>query len=115
MPSRLVRRDVFRFVVVTLCFLALNQLLAFLFDNHFCSRRRTHPRSAFVKGRTFNSGSSPLEIQWRRPKIKESSWQRPFRLISCLLFGRETHASTTQSDPLLLPRRNGPCQEDVAL
>src|SRR5919201_550406 len=36
-------------------------------------------------------------------------------LISCLLFGRETHASTTQSDPLLLPTRNGPCREDGAL
>src|SRR5262249_29027536 len=35
--------------------------------------------------------------------------------ISCLLFGRETHASTTQSDPLLLPTRNGPCREDGAL
>src|SRR5262245_59161933 len=35
-------------------------------------------------------------------------------LISCLLFGRETHASTTQSDPLLLPTRNGPCREDGA-
>src|SRR5437763_12532424 len=36
-------------------------------------------------------------------------------LISRLLFGRETHASTTQSDPLLLPTRNGPCREDGAL
>src|SRR4029077_18939898 len=36
-------------------------------------------------------------------------------LISCLLFGRETHASTTQSDPLLLPTRNGPYREDGAL
>ena len=35
--------------------------------------------------------------------------------ISCLLFGRETHASTTQSDPLLLPTRNGPYREDGAL
>ena len=32
-----------------------------------------------------------------------------------LLFGRETHVSTTQSDPLLLPTRNGPCREDGAL
>jgi hypothetical protein len=31
------------------------------------------------------------------------------------LFGRETHASTTQSDPLLLPTRNGPYREDGAL
>src|SRR5437667_12602848 len=29
--------------------------------------------------------------------------------------GRETHASTTQSDPLLLPTRNGPCRKDEAL
>ena len=36
-------------------------------------------------------------------------------LISCLLFGRETHASTTQSDPLLLPTRNGRYREDGAL
>src|SRR5215472_3609025 len=36
-------------------------------------------------------------------------------LISCLLFGRETHASATQSDPLLLPTRNGPYREDGAL
>src|SRR4051794_28643964 len=36
-------------------------------------------------------------------------------LSSCLLFGRETHASTTQSDPLLLPTRNGPCRKDGAL
>src|SRR4051812_36632557 len=34
---------------------------------------------------------------------------------SCLSFGRETHASTTQSDPVLLPARNGPCREDGAL
>src|SRR6516225_4932099 len=42
---------------------------------------------------------------------------RPFStyLISCLLFGPKTHASTTQSDPLLLPTRNGPCREDGAL
>src|SRR5215470_671017 len=36
-------------------------------------------------------------------------------LISCLFFGRETHASTTQCDPLLLPTRNGPCRENGAL
>src|SRR4030095_11108675 len=36
-------------------------------------------------------------------------------LISCLLFGRETHASTTRSDVLLLPTRNGPWREDGAL
>src|SRR5207302_4868559 len=32
----------------------------------------------------------------------------------CLLCGRETHASTTQSDPLLLPTRNGLYQKDRA-
>src|SRR5437667_1138419 len=32
----------------------------------------------------------------------------------CLLCGRETHASTTQSDPLLLPTRNDPYQKDRA-
>jgi hypothetical protein len=36
-------------------------------------------------------------------------------LIARLLFGRETHGSTTQSDPLLLPTRNGPYREDGAL
>src|SRR5690348_9786367 len=35
--------------------------------------------------------------------------------FSCLLFGRETHASTNQFDPLLLPMRNGPCREDGSL
>src|SRR5262249_23730468 len=33
----------------------------------------------------------------------------------CLLCGQETHASATQSDPLLLPTRNGRCREDAAL
>src|SRR5215475_3021051 len=33
----------------------------------------------------------------------------------CLLCGQETHASTTQSDPLLLPTRNGRCRKDGAL
>ena len=32
----------------------------------------------------------------------------------CLLCGRETHASTTQSDPLLLLTRNGPYRKDGA-
>jgi hypothetical protein len=51
----------------------------------------------------------------RRP-IKRDLLAMPFQiLISCLLFGRETHALTTQSDPLLLPTRNGPCREDGAL
>jgi hypothetical protein len=36
MPLRLVRRDVLRFVAVTRRFVALNQLLAFLFYDHFC-------------------------------------------------------------------------------
>src|SRR5215471_3810754 len=44
---------------------------------------------------------------------QEISWQRPFSTYS--LFGRETHASATQSDPLLLPTRNGQYREDGAL
>ena len=46
--------------------------------------RRTHPRSALVKGRTFNSGYSALDFQWRRPKIREISWKHPFSIY--LLF-----------------------------
>src|SRR4029450_12377337 len=54
--------------------------------------------------------------RWRGPKIKRDLLATPLSIpISCLLFGRETHASTTQSDPLLLPTRNGPCREDGAL
>src|SRR6201993_3998296 len=54
--------------------------------------------------------------RWRGPKIKRDLSATPLSIpISCLLFGRETHASTTQSDPLLLPTRNGPCREDGAL
>src|SRR5215472_10505602 len=33
----------------------------------------------------------------------------------CLLCGQETHASATQSDPLLLPTRNGPYRKNGAL
>src|SRR5262249_17747692 len=58
----------------------------------------------------FQCGSRAFD---RRPDTK------PLEMVpaysSCLLFGRETHASTTQSDPLLLPARNGPCREDGAL
>src|SRR5262245_21470286 len=65
----------------------------------------------------------PLHIRWRGPKIKRDFLATPFQYLfltprlaaPCLLFGRETHASTTQSDPLLLPTRNGPCREDGAL
>src|SRR4029450_4007040 len=54
--------------------------------------------------------------RWRAPKTKRDPSAPPLSIpISCLLFGRETHASTTQSDPLLLPTRNGPCREDGAL
>src|SRR5262249_1033564 len=55
------------------------------------------------------------DIRWRGPKIKRDLGNALSILISRLLFGRETHASTTQSDPLLLPTRNGPCREDGAL
>src|SRR5262245_28993424 len=65
----------------------------------------------------------PLHIRWRGPKIKRDLLATPFQYLfltprlaaPCLLFGRETHASTTQSDPLLLPTRNGRCREDGAL
>src|SRR6516165_2994326 len=50
--------------------------------------------------------------RWRGPKIKRDLLATP---LSCLLFGQETHASTTQSDPLLLPTRNVPYREDGAL
>src|ERR1044071_2845476 len=54
--------------------------------------------------------------RWRGPKIKRDLLATPLSIpISCLLFARETHASTTQCDPLLLPTRNGPCREDGAL
>src|SRR5215510_11309416 len=36
------------------------------------------PKSAFVKGLTFNSGSSPLHIQWRGLKIKRDLLATPF-------------------------------------
>src|SRR5215467_2403725 len=39
----------------------------------------------------------------------------PRVVSSCLLFGPETHASTTQSGLLPPPTRNGPCREDGAL
>src|SRR5215813_5276330 len=55
---------------------------------------------------------NPVE---RTQNQKRSLGNAPFNTYSCLLFGRETHASTTQSDPLLLPTRNGPYREDGAL
>src|SRR6516162_6734307 len=73
----------------------------------------------------FNPPSSKVELSIPGPSIaypmeraqnqKRSLGNALSILISCLLFGRETHASTTQSDPLLLPTRNGPCREDGAL
>src|SRR6185437_7591342 len=48
----------------------------------------------------------------RGPIIKRDLLATTFQ---CLLFGRETHASTNQSDPLLLPTRNGRCREDGVL
>src|SRR5262249_36128443 len=48
-----------------------------------CCFRRTHPRSAFVKGLTFNSGSSLLHIQWRGPKIKRDLLATPFQYLCC--------------------------------
>ena len=80
-----------------------------------CSFRRTHPRFAFVKGRLSIPGPSIAYPMDRTQNQKRSLGNALSILISCLLFGRETHASTTQSDPLLLPTRNGPCQEDGAL
>src|SRR5436190_8342321 len=54
------------------------------------------------------------DIRWRGPKSKRDLVATPLSIpISCLLFGRETHASTTQSDPLLLPTRTGPCRHDI--
>ena len=41
------------------------------------------PRSAPVKGLTFNFGSSPLHIQWRGPQIKEISGNALLVLIFC--------------------------------
>src|SRR5215831_5655998 len=91
----------------------------------------------FIRAYTFGppqpgaSGSSnvfqfrvlPLHIRWRGPKIKRDLLATPFQYLflmprlaaPCLSSGRETHASTTQSDPLLLPTRNGTCREDGAL
>src|SRR5215813_13227705 len=93
----------------------MHWLLGCWADEKVCSFRRTHLRSDFVKRLTFNSGSFHCISDGEDPKSKEISWQRLSILISCLLFGRETHASTTQSDPLLLPTRNGPCRKDGAL
>src|SRR3954470_13784981 len=77
MPLPLVRRDVLCFVVVTLCFLALNQLLAFLLTitSVLVGGHTKGPPSS---SRTFNSGSSPLDIQWRRTQIKRDLLATPF-------------------------------------
>src|SRR5881227_1340110 len=54
------------------------------------------------------------DIRWRGSKNQMRDLGNALSiLISCLLFGRETHASTIQSDPLLLPTRNGPCRHDI--
>ena len=50
-------------------------------DEKVCSFRRTHPRFTFVKGLTFNCGSSPLHIQWRGPKIKRDLLATPFQYL----------------------------------
>src|SRR5215471_2102441 len=84
-------------------------------DEKVCSFRRTHPRSAFVKGRTLNPESFHCISNGEDPNQKRSLGNALSVLISCLLFGRETHVSATQSDPLLLPTRNGPYREDGAL
>src|SRR6516164_3099675 len=47
-------------------------------DEKVCSFRRTHPRSAFVKSRSFNSGSFHCISNGDDPESKEISWQRPF-------------------------------------
>src|SRR5436190_15273571 len=60
-----------------------------------------------------NTAFSMVESFRSRPDTTQLEMARACR--SCLLFGRETHASTSQSDPLLLPTRNGPCREDGAL
>src|SRR5215831_15528152 len=51
-------------------------------------------------------------IESFRPRPDTTPLEMAPAYSSCLLFGLETHASTTQSDPLLLPTRNGPCRED---
>src|SRR5215469_14542360 len=81
-------------------------------------------RSVVFGGHTQDPPSSKVELSIPGPSIaysmeraqnqKRSLGNALSILISCLLFGRETHASTTQSDPLLLPTRNGPCRKDGA-
>src|ERR1700745_1948402 len=76
--------------------------------------RRTHLRSDFVKRLSIPGPSIayPMERTQNQKRSLGNALSIP---ISCLLFCRETHASTTQSDPLLLPTRNGPYREDGAL
>src|SRR5262249_27244942 len=93
----------------------MHWLLGCWADEKVCSFRRTHLRSDFVKRLTFNSGSFHSYPMERTQNQNRSLGNALSIVISCLLFGRETHASTTQSDPLLLPTRNGPCREDGAL
>jgi hypothetical protein len=64
---------------------------------------------------SFNSGSFHCISNREDLNQKRSLGNSPSVLISCLFCVRETHASATQSDPLLLPTRNGPCREDGAL
>src|SRR5262249_58359509 len=88
-------------------------------------RTRSRKRSVLFGGHTQGPPSSKVELSIPGPSIpypmeRTQDQKRPLGnalsvLIPCLLFGRETHASTTQSDPLLLPTRNGPYREDVAL
>src|SRR5215831_8129127 len=87
-------------------------------------RTRSRKRSVLFGGHTQGPPSSKVALSIPGPSIaypmeitqhQQRSLGDAFSvLISCLLFGRETHASTTQSDPLLLPTRNGPCREDGA-
>src|SRR5205823_14564160 len=88
MPLRLVRRDVLRLVVVTLYFLALNQLLAFLFDDHFCFQTGAVSSQLRAKAVTKGGVASnfqfrvlPLHIRWRGPKIKRDLLAAPFQYL----------------------------------
>src|SRR5690349_20203924 len=60
-----------------------------------------------------NTAFSAVESFRPRPDATPLETARAYR--SSLFFGRETHASRTQSDPLLPPMQNGPCREDGAL
>src|SRR5215510_6191940 len=84
-------------------------------DEKVCSFRRTHLRSDFVKRLTFNSGSFHCISDGEDPKSKEISWQRPFNTYFLFIVRSRNSCINAQSDPLLLPTRNGPCREDGAL